>query len=159
MKQESQRRVRSVRAGRSLTSSTVVQKQVGQTMVQLPQVRQRAATSSQRLCSRLPSSRSCRSSARICRPMLAAVRATTAGGAVDVRRRRRAMRQARQQSRRRGRCRLPAGIRAARPAISVSARSKPASTFGPVFIEAQKQVPPAWPQFTATMKTPSRRAW
>ena len=30
---------------------------------------------------------------------------------------------------------------------------------GPVFIDVQKQVPPAWPQFTATMKTPSRRAW
>ena len=38
---------------RSLASSTEVQKQVGHTMVQLPQVRQRVATSSQRGCSRL----------------------------------------------------------------------------------------------------------
>ena len=29
--------------------------------------------------------------------------------------------------------------------------------FGPVFIETQKQVPPAWPQFTATMKLSCRR--
>ena len=38
---------RAVRRGR-LSSSTLVQKQVGQTSVQLPQVRQRSATSSQR---------------------------------------------------------------------------------------------------------------
>ena len=30
---------------------------------------------------------------------------------------------------------------------------------GPVFIETQKQVPPAFPQLTATMNAPSRRAW
>ena len=36
-----------------MTSSTVVQKHVGHTIVQLPQVRQRSATSSQRGCSRL----------------------------------------------------------------------------------------------------------
>ena len=54
MKQESQRRPRSAWSPvRSVTSSTVVQKQVGQTIVQLPQVRQRAATSSQRGCSAL----------------------------------------------------------------------------------------------------------
>ena len=29
---------------------------------------------------------------------------------------------------------------------------------GPVFIETQKQVPPALPQLTATMNAPSRRA-
>ena len=49
MKQESQRRTRSaVVPERSVVSSTVVQKQVGQTLVQLPQVRQRSATSSHR---------------------------------------------------------------------------------------------------------------
>ena len=44
------------------------------------------------------------------------------------------------------------------PSISsVSARSNPDSAFGPVFIETQKQVPPACPQFTATMKALRRR--
>ena len=82
VKQESQRREREVSApARSLESSTEVQKQVGQTMVQLPQVRQRSATSSQRGCSRLRRRSSCRSSACISRPMLAAVRATTASAA------------------------------------------------------------------------------
>ena len=48
-KQESHFRTRSaVAPSRLLQSSTVVQKQVGQTMVQLAQVKQRAATSSQR---------------------------------------------------------------------------------------------------------------
>ena len=32
------------------------------------------------------------------------------------------------------------------------------SPAGPVPIETQKQVPPAWPQLTATMNAPSRRA-
>ena len=41
---------------------------------------------------------------------------------------------------------------------SVSARSKPAVAFGPVSIETQKQVAAAWPQLTATMNAPSRRA-
>ena len=54
MKQESHRRVRSASSpARSVTSSTVWQKQVGHTIVQLPQVRQRSATSSQRGFSRL----------------------------------------------------------------------------------------------------------
>jgi ferredoxin len=73
VKQESQRRDRALSAPvRSLVSSTVVQKQVGQTMVQLPQLRQRSATSSQRLCSRLRISRSRTSSDRISRPIDAA---------------------------------------------------------------------------------------
>src|SRR5579884_2141562 len=42
--------------------------------------------------------------------------------------------------------------------ISVRARSNPAAALGPVFIETQKHVPPAWPQFTAMMKACSRRA-
>ena len=79
MKQESQRRVRSAApVARSLWSDTLVQKQVGQTWVQLPQDRQREATSSQRLCCRLFSSSSRTSSERISRPMLAAVCATAA---------------------------------------------------------------------------------
>ena len=59
MKQESHtwRRSASVPV-RSVTSSTVVQKQVGQTIVQFPQVRQRSATSSQRGWSRLAASSS-----------------------------------------------------------------------------------------------------
>ena len=53
MKQESQRRQRSASAPvRSVVSSTVVQKQVGQTIVQFAQVKQRFATWSQRGCSR-----------------------------------------------------------------------------------------------------------
>jgi hypothetical protein len=49
VKQESQRRTRSaVAPERSDVSSTVVQKQVGQTLVQFLQVRQRPAISSQR---------------------------------------------------------------------------------------------------------------
>ena len=54
MKHESHRRQRSAPVPvRSVTSSTVEQKQVGQTIVQLPQDRQREATSSQRGCSKL----------------------------------------------------------------------------------------------------------
>ena len=41
---------------------------------------------------------------------------------------------------------------------SVSARSKPAVTRGPVSIDAQKQLPPARPQFTATKNASRRRA-
>ena len=71
VKQESQRRLRSAASpARSFSSSTAVQKQVGHTIVQLPQVRQRSATSSQRGCSRLASSSSRTSSERMCRPML-----------------------------------------------------------------------------------------
>ncbi len=59
MKHESHSLVRSEWSPvRSVWSSTVRQKQVGQTRVQLPQVRQRVATSSQRSFSRLRASRS-----------------------------------------------------------------------------------------------------
>src|SRR5260370_39055551 len=52
VKHESHLRQRSACSpARSVTSSTVVQKHVGQTIVQLLQVRQRVATSSQRGCS------------------------------------------------------------------------------------------------------------
>ncbi len=55
MKQESQRRRRSSVLAREVGDVLdALQKQVGQTIVQLPQVRQRSATSSQRGCSRLP---------------------------------------------------------------------------------------------------------
>ncbi len=58
VKQESQRRVREDSTpARSLCSSTEVQKQVGQTMVQLAQERQRWAISSQRRCWRLRASK------------------------------------------------------------------------------------------------------
>ena len=49
VKQESQRRDRELSTpARSLASSTVMQKQVGHTIVQLAQLMQRSATSSQR---------------------------------------------------------------------------------------------------------------
>ena len=52
VKQESQiRQCSRLVAGQEVSSSTEVQKQVGQTIVQLPHDRQRAATSSQRGCS------------------------------------------------------------------------------------------------------------
>ena len=56
MKQESQERWRSglpssAPADSPETSCTLKQKHVGQTIVQFPQVRHRAATSSQRACS------------------------------------------------------------------------------------------------------------
>jgi hypothetical protein len=48
LKQESHTLRRSAQVpGRSVESSTVAQKQVGHTIVQFPQVRQRVATSSQ----------------------------------------------------------------------------------------------------------------
>ena len=55
-------------------SSAVLQKHVGQTIVQLPQLRQRSATSSQRGCSALPTSRSRMPSVSRRRPIEAAVR-------------------------------------------------------------------------------------
>jgi hypothetical protein len=80
VKHESHLRQRSACSpARSVTSSTVVQKHVGQTMVQFVQVRQRFATSSQRGCSRLRASRPFTSigGISICRPMCCAVFATT----------------------------------------------------------------------------------
>ena len=64
---------------RSVTSSTVVQKHVGHTIVQLPHVRQRSATSSQRGCS----SESCSSSRS---PWVSSSRPMRSGGALDDRR-------------------------------------------------------------------------
>ena len=92
VKQESQRRERDDLDARPdrCESSTEVQKQVGQTMVQLPQVRQRSATSSQRGCSRLAAA------ARAGRPSASAgpsrrpCAATTASRRVQVAVRRRA---------------------------------------------------------------------
>ena len=97
-----------VAPSRSVTSSTVVQKQVGQTIVQLPQVRQRSATSSQRGCSRLRQqqvvdARRCPAAA----PSGAAVRSTTVAGGRD------------------GRRRSPARVGQRRPAAPRRARSRP----------------------------------
>ena len=44
------------------------------------------------------------------------------------------------------------------PSRSVSDRSKPGATFGPQFMEWQKQVAAARRQLTATVKSRSRRA-
>ena len=67
-------------SGRSM-SSIVVQKHVGQTIVQLPQVRQRSATSSQRGCSMLRYRSSLIRRCRASRPICAAARAGTARAA------------------------------------------------------------------------------
>ena len=144
MKQESQRRVRSAALpARSFSSSTAVQKQVGQTIVQLPQVRQRSATSSQRGCSRL----AVQQLAHIVGPHLPAHVAFGPRGRVGreraVPRRRPARAAPGAAAPRRARCRPRPGIHARSPSSSVSARSKPASAFGPVFIDTQKHVPPA----------------
>ena len=61
-----------------MLSSVVVQKQVGQTIVQLPQVRQRLATSSQRGDSRLSRSSARRSTSGISRPIRSAAASTAA---------------------------------------------------------------------------------
>ena len=84
MKQESHSRVRSASSpARSVVSSTVVQKHVGQTIVQLPQVRQRSATSSQRGCSglRVAAGRGCPSMSSVAAHLARARRSTTALGA------------------------------------------------------------------------------
>ena len=61
------------------------------------------------------------------------------------------------RARRRCRPRRESDARRRRRSRSARGRSRP-SAFGPVSIETQKQVPPALPQLTATMKAPSRRA-
>ena len=73
MKHESHTRVCSASTpARSVVSSTVLQKHVGHTSVQLPQLRQRSATSSQRGCSALACSRSRMSVVSSVRPIEAA---------------------------------------------------------------------------------------
>src|SRR3954470_16221210 len=84
VKHESQRRVRSlVSPVRSVVSSTVEQKQVGQTIVQLPQLRQRSATASQRGCSALACT-SARSRAVSRLPPIEAAAPATAASADSV---------------------------------------------------------------------------
>jgi hypothetical protein len=135
----------------------VVQKQVGQTMVQLPQVRQREATSSQCGDSRLAASISGRPSVRIVRPMRVAASATAPT----------ACRTVASSAGRRGRSAstsAPAGVPArtrnrwtSPSTSSVMARSKPDSVPGPVPIEVQKQVAPGSVHSTAMTRLPSRR--
>ena len=145
---------------RSVSSSTAEQKHVGQTIVQLPQVRQRSATSSQRGCSRLLASRSRRSSASIVPPHpLAPRRSTDAAAALEVGLDRGARRQLGEHLGAALAC--PASTR--KPVLAVEdlgqrevvARPRPS---GPVPIETQKHVPPGSKQFTATTNAPSRRA-
>ena len=159
VKQESQRRLRSASwPVRSVTSSTVVQKHVGHTEVQFPQVRQRSATSSQRGCSRFAWSSSRRSPASISRPICPAARSAAASGApVSASVASRLGSSARTSAP----SSLPTSTvkRCPSPSsTSVSARSKPWVHRGPVPIDTQKQVPPAWPQLTATTNAPRRRA-
>ncbi len=132
----------------------MVQKQVGQTMVQLAQVRQRSATSSQRGCSRLRASSSCRSSARMAAAHAGAPSAATTASALAISSlRRRAMR----QRRRAPPCPPPSPASTRKDAgrvdelgqREIETRRRPS---GPCSIETQKQVPPASPQLTATMK-------
>ena len=98
---------------------------------------------------------------RIVRPMVAAVRATTASAAASMSSGCAARcGEAGEHRARRRRCRpRPESDRLAGVdefgQREVEARF---GAFGPVFIETQKQVPPALPQLTATMKAPSRRA-
>ncbi len=82
VKHESHSRCRSASPpARSVTSSTVVQKHVGHTSVQLPQVRQRSATSSQRGCSRLRCSSSASPAVSSERPICDAARSTARAAA------------------------------------------------------------------------------
>src|SRR5208283_6128224 len=79
LKQESQRRQRSTfSTARSGTSSCVLQKQVGQTIVQLVQERHRRATTSQRGWSRFFRRRSWIPSVSSFRPIAPAARSTIA---------------------------------------------------------------------------------
>ena len=136
-------------------SSVVVQKQVGQTIVQLPQVRQRSATSSQRSDSRLSRSSAARSGSGICRPIRPAAARTASAGLGALRRR-------------------PAGgrsrpsTRAAFLGADVGDETVPGVVdplgqrqvvagpgLGPVPIEAQKQTPPGSVQPAATTNRPA----
>ena len=129
-------------------------------MVQLAQERQRCATSSQRGCCKIAHEQRRHV---VLRHFAAHVRRRLRDdrlGRCDVRLRSlrvRAVRRARPPPRV---TRLRPENHGASPEMtSVSARSKPASTFGPASIETQKQVPPALPQLSATRRRPfaSRR--
>ena len=159
MKQESHSRVCSVSPpARSVVSSTVLQKHVGQTSVQLPQLRQRSATSSQRGCSALACSRSRMS---VTSSVAAHRRARSRGGGV-------------------GRVPLVAlGVAVLErrehvgPALAADLDHEAVAVvveeLGQRQVEAagdpragvhrqQKHVPPARPQLTATKKASRRRA-
>ncbi len=156
-KQESHTRCRSSTSpDRSLTSSTDVQKQVGQTIVQFVQARQRSATSFHRGLAALVYSRSRRSSVRIVRPIRATAPATTASAAAkSVGVAGAGASSARSSS--------PAGVPVSTrnrwgSSSSVSVRSAPGPGFGPVPIEAQKHVPAGLAQVTAIRKERDLRA-
>jgi hypothetical protein len=130
-------------------SSTVVQKQVGQTMVQLPQVRHRADSWSQTGLSRLRANISCKPAVSRDLP-ICPLAFSEISFAVLI-------------------SKIPAFVhgiffRSSAPVFeaasvtkqclspsmtSVRARSNPAVAFGPLPIDAQKHVAPAFPQFTA----------
>ncbi len=138
-------------------SSTVVQKQVGQTMVQLPQVRQRDATSFQRSAANVSRISTCRSTAGMVRPMRPAASVTRSCAAARVV----------SSAGRRGSSAstdspsaLPARARKRCPSsssTSVSTRSYPGPAAGPASMDAQKHVAPGSVHSTATRKARSRR--
>lgn len=157
LKHESQCFVRSaVLPSRLVVSTTSVQKHVGHTFVQLAHAKQRDATSSQRGCSRFSFSRSGKPCVSRRRPIDASVLADMAAasstssalaGLFSMESRRVCPLGDRISTK--NRC-SPLSMN------SVSARSYPPLARGPVFIDAQKQVPPARMQLTATTKTSSR---
>ena len=141
----------------SVISSTVEQKQVGQTSVQLAHVRQRLATSFQYGLSRLAKRSFFISFVSSDLPMFCAVVCTSLS-AVSISDWRAVLHGI--SSINLVPFSLPGSAIKKCPSsfiTSVKAISKPPFAFGPVFIETQKQVPPACVQFTATIKTFSRR--
>ena len=156
LKQESHSRSATLTVpSRSEWTSVEVQKQVGQTIVQLAQARQRSATSAQRGLSSLSMSRSRSPSAATASSPIAARVAATAPEAAAI-----CAAVARGPGRRAS-SRSPAGEPEAttKPSsTSVRTRSWPERTSGPVPIEAQKQLAPARVHSTATTIADSRRA-
>ena len=133
VKQESQRRTRSATVPeRSVVSSMVVQKQVGQTIVQLAQARQRSATSSQRGWLGVGLQQFFEPVSIEGAPHRLRVRVTTRSAAADFGFGCRPVRQA--LAARSMPAALPTSITKTMTAFSinsVNARSKPALTFGP----------------------------
>ena len=158
VKHESQRRVRSDDVpARSELSSTVVQKQVGQAIVQLPHDRHRVAISSQRGWSAWRGSHSAIPSGSSERPIDASATAirrsaspiSSGPAGVDG-----------TSVRRSAPFGVPASAtyRGASSPISVRATSKPRLALGPAPTEAQKQVPAGAVHETATMRRSRRTA-
>ena len=131
-----------LRRARTLTSSTEVQKHVGQTRVQFPQLRHRSAVAAKRGCSTLRASRSRRSNDSTLRPISAIASCVTRSAASTSSAVAGSRHAGPRAPRRRDRSPSRRRTGARSPTSSVSARSNPLSARGPVPIEAQKHVPP-----------------